>query len=630
MKGLKGVEKLIIGGKLWAKDTAIETVAEGTGEYVSQVAQKKSFSKASLGESVQEAVQSLGMSSASILKSAPLAIKNRNTVINDTKESSTDPQSNEPVQPKSEQPIKKTVKDDNENAASRFRQEINNKLKKSKAKAAEYIGDTYTKAASTLNEAVRLLDFNENLKKSELMKESKEAIEDIVTAANDGQVKSVYFDAKDFEDHFVPNGESPLNKANEMIGDGGASYTNAKMNGGSIEVPLSRLISEEGGKDSFAELVNKMKFTPDGDKVQDSLVTIQRTPEELARIANIQDELNATEKGTVKDPLTIEKDTVPIKNPPEVSLEKELKRQLEKTNIDSNKVESTAKFYGDSFTHLAKRKGITAEEFQQKYFPNVKQLTDRQESSFIRKTLSSLSKETNVNPSSIKGYFSLENGFSINLFKKADFRTFIHEMGHYYVELIRTFAQDDASFKKELASLYEYVGAKEGDALNRAQEEKLAEAYETYMRSGQAPNARLLSVFSQFKEWLKALYTSAKDSGATISNSVRGVFDRLIALDEEIEDSMDDSMYDPLFSTAEEAGMSDEEFNAYKEKVDDIKQEAISQATNDGMKALGLNLPKEILEEKARLKKDIKEKLNEEPGYIAKWYLWKHKKQGFC
>lgn len=819
-----GAKKTIEGIKGVAKEVALQSVGEGVGQGVSDIAaQGKSWSP---GEAFQESVMSLGQSFSDVAITRSIA---------GTKEGAG-------------------------KISEFFSKETDSKLKKSKVKAAEHVVNSASEATGTVSKASSLHDLNETLKKSQLFKESKEAVEEIVRSVSDQDVSSVFFNAEDFEDHFASNGDSPLDKAAELMGDNGEAYTQAKKMGGSIEIPLEKLVGSVGGTDQYNVLLNKAKFSHEGPTVQDSMEILKRIPEELKKIAEfdfedgkvtytgvkkddsagssspplkqgleiaktspLQEELKRrieqrnisgvnikaplttkenkvtdnkefkdwfgdskvidadgnplvvyhgtsnsgfnefdaygsnyglfgkgvyvtddpeiassyTKKGrgtspgvyqlflSIKNPIDMDApadlskwkkafDNTPegidyyafgdpedadygskvfknekayrvledayegigyqsdeaaqeiqdalrdmgydgithigggrvksegkkhrvfiafdpeqIKSIPKIAgdgkkFEGEIKRSLAQTNIGKGKIDDTAFLLAKSFDTIIKRLGISEDQFQSKFFPNIKQLTDKEEKSFIRKALSSLSKETNIDPGSIKGFFEANTtGLNINLFRKADFKTFVHEMGHYYLEVIRMAASDNESFKRDLNDIYQYLGANEGEALTRDQEEKLAKTFELYIRSGIAPNRKLQMAFSRFKEWLKGLYTVASERGIEINEEIRSVFDRLFAVEEDIADNIDDDIQLALFESKEDAGMTDEEYASYIDNVEGARQKTIDDVVKEGMSVIDLNLPPEVLEEKNNLKKDLKVKLNEDPAYIAKWALMK-------
>ena len=61
--------------------------------------------------------------------------------------------------------------------------------------------------------------------------------------------------------------------------------------------------------------------------------------------------------------------------------------------------------------------------------------------------------------------------------------------------------------------------------------EKFARGFEQYMREGVAPSAELAGVFGKFKNWLMQIYQTIKGLGKPINADIRGVFDRMLAME---------------------------------------------------------------------------------------------------
>jgi hypothetical protein len=168
-------------------------------------------------------------------------------------------------------------------------------------------------------------------------------------------------------------------------------------------------------------------------------------------------------------------------------------------------------------------------------------------------------------------------GFEIALLKDADASSFLHEMGHYYeVILGRLAAQEGApeQLKADYQTVLAWLGATDKESLTVEQREKFARGFEAYLYEGNAPSQELRGVFQRFKVWLKAVYSSLKSLNVELSDDVRGVFDRLLATDEEIAAAEREQNVKPMYATAEDAGMSAAVFEAYKKLAEQAHEEA--------------------------------------------------------
>jgi hypothetical protein len=130
-----------------------------------------------------------------------------------------------------------------------------------------------------------------------------------------------------------------------------------------------------------------------------------------------------------------------------------------------------------------------------------------------------------------------ENRAIIDLFKTADASTFMHEMGHKWLEeMIRDAAREEApkGVKDDLAAILRWLGVERPHDIGVDQHERFARGFEQYLAEGKAPSSRLAAAFERFKQWLARIYRAVAGQDLPISDEVRGVFDRLLATDEEI------------------------------------------------------------------------------------------------
>ena len=119
--------------------------------------------------------------------------------------------------------------------------------------------------------------------------------------------------------------------------------------------------------------------------------------------------------------------------------------------------------------------------------------------------------------------------------EQSDFSTFAHESSHQYLKLLHRLsklADAPLAVKRDQAILLDYLGAKSLDSLTVEQQEKFARASEQYLMDGKAPSIALVECFRRFKNWLRKLYQ--RTGLVTMSDEVRGVFDRIYATDDEI------------------------------------------------------------------------------------------------
>ena len=155
----------------------------------------------------------------------------------------------------------------------------------------------------------------------------------------------------------------------------------------------------------------------------------------------------------------------------------------------------------------------------------------------------------------------------IELFKNANYSTFIHETGHFMLEVYGDLASDlesSAYIRNEYATIRKYLGAEDGKPISREQHEKFARSFEAYLMEGKAPSPELQSIFSRFKTWLYNIYKTLTALDVKLNKDIREVFDRMMATDNEIAIMRESNELQPLFATAEKMGVSQDEFDAYR------------------------------------------------------------------
>ena len=183
-----------------------------------------------------------------------------------------------------------------------------------------------------------------------------------------------------------------------------------------------------------------------------------------------------------------------------------------------------------------------------------------------------------------RGSFSPDTN-TITLLQNADLSTFLHESGHYFLEVIASVAsQPDApaQVKNDMDVLLGWFGVKATPELSAAEvwslmsleekrqyHEQFARGFESYLFEGKAPNLELQGIFSRFRRWLIDIYKSVSNLDVQLTDEVRAVMDRMVATDEQIADAEAARRFAPIFQTQEESGMDDAQWAAYQaEPVD--------------------------------------------------------------
>lgn len=208
----------------------------------------------------------------------------------------------------------------------------------------------------------------------------------------------------------------------------------------------------------------------------------------------------------------------------------------------------------------------------------------------------------------------------IRLFESADLSTFLHESGHLYLEVLADLAARPGApqqIEADLAQALAYLGATSYDGITTEQHETWARSWEAYLMEGKAPTAELRSVFARFAAWMVSIYRSVKALAVELTPEVRGVMDRLIATQEEI-DAAAKSMGDDGFSAhAAEMGLSPDQVAQIAKADADALAQAQSDLQAQAMREIRREQEAHWQELRAEVLAEVSTEVNEQPVYVA-------------
>lgn len=192
------------------------------------------------------------------------------------------------------------------------------------------------------------------------------------------------------------------------------------------------------------------------------------------------------------------------------------------------------------------------------------------------------------NGSIVRGFFyspPSREFFKITLSgKHTNLSTFLHESGHAFLAILERDAMTDPRSAEELRIVREWLGAKGKRKLTREQLESWARGVEGYMWEGKAPSAKLIEVFNSFMAWLRRIYATFRKLDVELSDEVRGVMDRMLATDIEIENAKNLLGLTPPESQADLAGMTPEAYATYRATFEHAFDVARAQAIRDSLR----------------------------------------------
>lgn len=177
------------------------------------------------------------------------------------------------------------------------------------------------------------------------------------------------------------------------------------------------------------------------------------------------------------------------------------------------------------------------------------------------------------------------NGESlIRLSETADATTFLHEMGHFYLEVLAAESTGpDASpaLAADFGKILQWFGIPNAETwaamdleAKRPFHEQFARGFEKYLADGKAPAVGLRSAFRKFKQWFTAVYRDLTALKVDLSDDVRGVFDRLLATEDEINAAAQEAEFTPALPVEEarKLGMSEAALAKYQQTLEKAKE----------------------------------------------------------
>ena len=187
----------------------------------------------------------------------------------------------------------------------------------------------------------------------------------------------------------------------------------------------------------------------------------------------------------------------------------------------------------------------------------------------------------------------LEQGATISLLKHADLSTFLHESGHFFLEVYSDLASKmgaDSAVGKDMQRLLDWFGVKDVSTWRdmstedqREFHERFARGFETYLKEGKAPTMGLQSLFGRFRAWLVHVYKTFNDLHVKLTDDVRGVMDRMLATQDMIERTQAVRGMLPLFHVKPE-GMDEGAWGKYQDELRQSTENAISDLQTKSIK----------------------------------------------
>lgn len=229
---------------------------------------------------------------------------------------------------------------------------------------------------------------------------------------------------------------------------------------------------------------------------------------------------------------------------------------------------------------------------------------------------------------------------TITLLRGADLSTFLHESGHFFLEVMADMAKlpdAPAEIVDDLNIFLRWSGVKDFTAWRqmstqekRDHHERFARAFEAYLYEGRAPSIEMQSLFGRFRSWLLNVYQSLANLNVEMTDEVRGVFDRMLASEAQVQEAQAMAGMEPVY-TAKPETMSDAEWAAYQAAHMDATRGAAEELERRSLRDMRYagnaagrelkRLQKEVKAQRDAMRDEVTAEMAALPVYRAERYL---------
>ncbi|MEI1698864.1 GNAT family N-acetyltransferase [Acinetobacter baumannii] len=243
-----------------------------------------------------------------------------------------------------------------------------------------------------------------------------------------------------------------------------------------------------------------------------------------------------------------------------------------------------------------------------------------------------------------------QDGSTIVLSKNADFSTFVHELGHHFLEMNMQIALSPdapAQVREDMETVMKWASPEttdlgEWDFFTDAEKtevhEKFAETFEQYVFTGKAPSAALKQVFNRFRQFMIAVYRNIEkfmgiNDRAELNADITGVMDRMLASSSAIAEAQAASNLEMLIhqDDAMRLGISPKDYDEMRQdheiatelSINTLEQKSLrNRIWYQKQKSKYLKtLQKEADKKRAAVREDMAKDIAQEPVYQAMAFL---------
>ncbi|MCH7333487.1 GNAT family N-acetyltransferase [Acinetobacter modestus] len=482
-----------------------------------------------------------------------------------------------------------------------------------------------------------------------------------------GAVEEVYIDGQTFNQLLRDRGIPPedlFSRAPSLQNQLG----NAHEFNGSIQIPLDEFVSSMSSLDDASAFVENVRSSPDSLTFKEAQENLAKTTEQMRHESDVflSEQAKFESSDDAKEAVATE-----------------IQNQLGKVGTSNAKYnraagELTSAFYSS----LGDKIGLTAKEAFDRYpirivregrsdlsglsmrkdpatsginvlvkhnshTPNVQ--NDGGHSSILDQQNDKY-KQTNGGTRGSIIFPNGELGSNIILRKNANFSTFVHELGHHFLEMSMDIAMSpDApiQLRQDMETVLKWAKADFTDigewnfftdAEKTEVHEKFAETFEQYVFTGKAPSIELKQVFTRFRQFLIAVYHNVENflginDRAELSSDITGVMDRMLASESAIKEAQAAANLEMLIhqDDAMRLGIRPKDYDEMRQDHEIATELAINTLEQKTLQNLSWyqkqktkylrTLQREANKKRESVKQDIAKDVAQEPVYQAMMFL---------
>ncbi len=243
-----------------------------------------------------------------------------------------------------------------------------------------------------------------------------------------------------------------------------------------------------------------------------------------------------------------------------------------------------------------------------------------------------------------------QDGSTIVLSKNADFSTFVHELGHHFLEMNMQIALSPdapAQVRADMETVMKWASPEttdlgEWDFFTDAEKtevhEKFAETFEQYVFTGKAPSAALKQVFNRFRQFMIAVYRNIEkfmgiNDRAELNADITGVMDRMLASSSAIAEAQAASNLEMLIhqDDAMRLGISPKDYDEMRQDHEIATELSINTLEQKSLRNMlwyqkhkskyMKTLQKEADKKRTAVREDMAKKIAQQPVYQAMAFL---------